>query len=495
MKSLTIAIVVMVFLIGGQVVEAIELCGDETTEVNNGEYIVMNNIWGEGAGEQCINVSGTSFEVTYSTHTNGSQVKAYPVIYKGYHWGHGTVNPNLPMQVSKIEGASANISISGTNAGGTWNAAFESWYSTMGAGDPAGGCELMIWIYKAGGAGPGGSQVGTVTIGGNSWDVYYADWDWNYVAYICTSNITSATLDIKAFTNDAVSRGYINSSWYLDAMEFGFEIWADGQGLRCNSYSASATGEAMNIIPAEPPPASETPTTGVWYKVLNGNSGKAMEVADSSTSDGSNVQQWDYTGGQNQEWMLEETDASGYYRLTPGHATSMCLQVENWSTEDGGNLVLGTYADYQNNQQWSLEKEGDWYNIMNRNSGKLVDVQACSETNGGNLHQWSYYSDGAESQRWSFQSVDGGATQPPAATPVPTNPPTSAPTDVTSLGDVNNDGNINIVDALLVAQYYVGLNPSNFNTARADTNCDGSINIVDALLIAQYYVGLVNQFC
>ena len=52
-----------------------------------------------------------------------------------------------------------------------------------------------------------------------------------------------------------------------------------------------------------------------------------------------------------------------------------------------------------------------------------------------------------------------------------------------------------IVDALVIAQYYVGLNPSNFNRDRADTNCDGNIDIVDALLIAQYYVGLITQFC
>jgi arabinogalactan endo-1,4-beta-galactosidase len=64
-----------------------------------------------------------------------------------------------------------------------------------------------------------------------------------------------------------------------------------------------------------------------------------------------------------------------------------------------------------------------------------------------------------------------------------------------TLGDVNDDGAINIVDALLVAQYYVGLNPANFNGNRADVNCDGTINIVDALLIAQYYVGLVDHFC
>jgi hypothetical protein len=62
-----------------------------------------------------------------------------------------------------------------------------------------------------------------------------------------------------------------------------------------------------------------------------------------------------------------------------------------------------------------------------------------------------------------------------------------------NLGDVNNDNSINIVDALLVAQYYVGLNPSPFYSSAADANCSGSIDIVDALMIAQYYVGLVSS--
>ena len=63
------------------------------------------------------------------------------------------------------------------------------------------------------------------------------------------------------------------------------------------------------------------------------------------------------------------------------------------------------------------------------------------------------------------------------------------------LGDANGDGSIDIVDALLIAQYYVGLDPQGFVPGNADTNCDGSIDIVDALLVAQYYVGLIQSFC
>ena len=61
-------------------------------------------------------------------------------------------------------------------------------------------------------------------------------------------------------------------------------------------------------------------------------------------------------------------------------------------------------------------------------------------------------------------------------------------------GDVDRDGGIDIIDALLVAQYYVNLNPANFFPAQADVNRSGDITIIDALLIAQYYVGLIHDF-
>jgi agmatine deiminase len=79
--------------------------------------------------------------------------------------------------------------------------------------------------------------------------------------------------------------------------------------------------------------------------------------------------------------------------------------------------------------------------------------------------------------------------------PTSTTEPTQTPDPGIILGDVNSDGSADIVDALLVAQFYVGLDPAGFDQSKADTNCNGSIDIVDALLIAQYYVGLINQFC
>ena len=103
----------------------------------------------------------------------------------------------------------------------------------------------------------------------------------------------------------------------------------------------------------------------------------------------------------------------------------------------------------------------------------------------------------------------GTATQTPALTDPPTPSPTPQSTPLptaemtpdstavpgTERGDVNGDGNIDIIDALLTAQFYVGLDPAGFNPDAGDANCDTLIDIIDALLIAQYYVGLVISFC
>ena len=58
-------------------------------------------------------------------------------------------------------------------------------------------------------------------------------------------------------------------------------------------------------------------------------------------------------------------------------------------------------------------------------------------------------------------------------------------------GDVNSDEAIDIVDALLIAQHYVGSNPENFDEPAGDVNNDGMADILDALLVAQFYVGLI----
>jgi hypothetical protein len=40
------------------------------------------------------------------------------------------------------------------------------------------------------------------------------------------------------------------------------------------------------------------------YRLEHAETGRALDVTDRSTADGANVQQWAYTGGDNQQWRL-----------------------------------------------------------------------------------------------------------------------------------------------------------------------------------------------
>ena len=63
-------------------------------------------------------------------------------------------------------------------------------------------------------------------------------------------------------------------------------------------------------------------------------------------------------------------------------------------------------------------------------------------------------------------------------------------------GDVTGDGNIDIIDALAVARYVVGLQVNSFHPEAADVNCNGKLDIIDALSIARKALGLpVRGWC
>ncbi|MDY6827488.1 MAG: Ig-like domain-containing protein [Bacillota bacterium] len=62
-------------------------------------------------------------------------------------------------------------------------------------------------------------------------------------------------------------------------------------------------------------------------------------------------------------------------------------------------------------------------------------------------------------------------------------------------GDVNDDGNINVLDVVLIQQHVLGLEElTEAQETVADVNGDGNINVQDVTLIMQYALGLVDEF-
>jgi hypothetical protein len=88
---------------------------------------------------------------------------------------------------------------------------------------------------------------------------------------------------------------------------------------------------------------------GTTFKILDGNSGKALEVAGCSTADATPVQLWDDNGGDCQSWSIEP-------------------------------IVGGAYK------------------IIGTGSGKSLDVAGCSASRGADVIVWPFH--GGSCQRW-----------------------------------------------------------------------------------------------
>ncbi len=229
--------------------------------VNNNNYLVRNNVFGPGAGEQCIQIKTVDsqlmpgFKVISADHSapHNDSPSAYPSIVKGCHpWGSECTRGWLHKRLQGITSATSRWIVGGTNAEGTWNLTYDLWInpSTDTSGEPT-GTELMIWLRSKGTIIPGGTKVATMTIREKinglwqpvNYEVYHASpWsNWqHYVAYKRTQPTNRVDpINLKDALDDCVSRGWCDSQSYLGAIEAGFEIWDGGVGLKTQTFSAS----------------------------------------------------------------------------------------------------------------------------------------------------------------------------------------------------------------------------------------------------------------
>lgn len=144
------------------------------------------------------------------------------------------------------------------------------------------------------------------------------------------------------------------------------------------------------------------PVTNALYKVLNKNSGKAIDVSGGSTSAGANIIQWNDTGSQNQHWRWAAV-GDGSYEIVNQNSGQL-LDVANASTADNATVVQWT-DDNGANQHWTLTAAGNgYYKIKNVKSGKLLAVSGSSTTAGAQLVQTT--DTNADSQLWQAVNVD-----------------------------------------------------------------------------------------
>ncbi|KOX33413.1 alpha-L-arabinofuranosidase [Saccharothrix sp. NRRL B-16348] len=189
-------------------------------------------------------------------------------------------------------------------------------------------------------------------------------------------------------------------------MSVGFARTARWRGRWRSGLAAAAAVAFVGglLAVASAPASAATVDTTAWYVLVNRNSGKALDVYNFSTSDGGNVVQWTRTNANNQQFQFVDS-GDGYYRIKSRHSGKV-LDVSSWSTAD--HAAIHQWTDHNGaNQQFRLaDSDSGYVRLINRNSGKAVEVQNAATNDGGNVVQYSDW--GGTNQQWQLARVDGG---------------------------------------------------------------------------------------
>ena len=98
-------------------------------------------------------------------------------------------------------------------------------------------------------------------------------------------------------------------------------------------------------------------------------------------------------------------DTSAYYVLV-NRQSGKALEVRDFSTADGGIMQQWTRNDGNWQQFRFLDSGSGWYRLQNRHSGKVLDVWGWSTADGGEIRQ--YTDANAANQKFKLVDSEGG---------------------------------------------------------------------------------------
>jgi cellulase/cellobiase CelA1 len=194
----------------------------------------------------------------------------------------------------------------------------------------------MIWLNHNGPVQPFGSEVASdVSIGGASYNVWEgSQGSFDTVSYTMTTGTTSVSgLDLAPLVQNAVSRGYTSTSWYLIDIEAGFELWQGGAGLATNSFSVEING-------APPVPATCSGTYSVASSWSGGFQGQVVVTDTGNSPVNGWALGWTFPSGSGQEI----TSLWGGSYTQSGQAVSVTSAPYNGTIEPGSSVTIGFNA-------------------------------------------------------------------------------------------------------------------------------------------------------
>jgi hypothetical protein len=196
---------------------------------------------------------------------------------------------------------------------------------------------------------------------------------------------------------------------------------------------------------------------GQSARIVGNQSGRCLAVPNSSTSNGTQTQLWDCTGGTNQTWTYTSSRQLTVYG-------NKCLDAFGQGTGNGTAVIIWD-CNGQTNQQWNVNSNGT---ITGVQSGLCLDANGQGTANGTNIILWSCH--GAANQQWNS----------PSPTP-PTTPPTSPPPTGAGPCDIYASGGTPCIAAhSTVRALYGTYNGDLYQVRRSSDNTTRNIAVLSA---------------
>ncbi len=141
---------------------------------------------------------------------------------------------------------------------------------------------------------------------------------------------------------------------------------------------------------------------GAAYTIVNQLSSLALDDTNSSTSAGTQIQQWNCNGGAQQNWVLSPVNQGGF---TVVNQLSGLALDNGYNGADGAQIVQN-YPDGGQEQSWFLVPQpGGAFTLVNQYSSMALDDTGVSRANGTFMQQW----DRNNGQQQSWLLVPAGS--------------------------------------------------------------------------------------
>jgi hypothetical protein len=175
---------------------------------------------------------------------------------------------------------------------------------------------------------------------------------------------------------------FMADRWNANNLADSRYIW---EPLTISGTNVSMTCQTSWTVDTETGGGTTAPPVGAVVRGVGSN--RCLDVPNSSSANGTQVQIWDCNGGANQSWNL----TSGKQLQVYGNK---CLDVTGAATAAGSKVQIYD-CNGGTNQQWNLNSNGT---ITGVGSGLCLDVVAAGTANGSLIQIWTCT--GGSNQNW-----------------------------------------------------------------------------------------------